>query len=82
MQPVNNRFWRGGIQNIKGKLSNIQVIDTSSVPHGDSAIFGSTVTKINLESDKTGKYKIVGDDDADVKLLKFYIIADCTCVNG
>ncbi len=63
-------FTEGRIQNIEGKLSNIQVIDISKVPHGDRVIFGSTVTMINLESDKTVKYKIVGDDEADVKVLK------------
>ena len=63
-------FAEGRIQNIEGKLSNIQVIDISKVPHGDRVIFGSTVTMINLESDKTVKYKIVGDDEADVKVLK------------
>lgn len=63
-------FAEGRIQNIEGKLSNIQVIDISKVPHGDRVIFGSTVTMINLESDITVKYKIVGDDEADVKVLK------------
>ena len=33
-------------------------------------IFGSTVTIINLDLDKTVTYKIVGDDEADVKVHK------------
>ena len=63
-------FAEGRIQEIEGKLSNIQVIDITKVPHGDRVIFGSTVTIINLDLDKTVTYKIVGDDEADVKLQK------------
>jgi len=60
-------FAEGRIQEIEGKLSNIQVIDINKVPHGDKVIFGSTATIINLETDQTVTYKIVGDDEADVK---------------
>jgi transcription elongation factor GreA len=63
-------FTEGRIQDIEGKLSNIQVIDIHKIPHGDRVIFGSTVTIINLELDKTVTYKIVGDDEADVKAHK------------
>lgn len=59
-------FTEGRIQEIEGKLSNIQVIDINKVPHGDKVIFGSTATIINLETDQTVTYKIVGDDEADV----------------
>ena len=40
------------------------------MPHGDRVIFGATVTIINLDTDQTMTYKIVGDDEADVKLQK------------
>jgi transcription elongation factor GreA len=63
-------FTEGRIQDIEGKLSNIQVIDIHKIPHGDRVIFGSTVTIINLDLDKTVTYKIVGDDEADVKAHK------------
>ncbi len=63
-------FAEGRIQEIEGKLSNIQVIDINKVPHGDKVIFGSTATIINLETDQTVTYKIVGDDEADVKQAK------------
>lgn len=59
-------FAEGRIQEIESKLSNIQVIDIHKVPHGDKVIFGSTATIINLETDNTVTYKIVGDDEADV----------------
>jgi len=63
-------FTEGRIQDIEGKLSNIQVIDINKIPHGDRVVFGTTVTIINLHLDKTVTYKIVGDDEADVKASK------------
>ena len=63
-------FTEGRIQDIEGKLSNIQVIDINKIPHGDRVVFGTTVTIINLDLDKTVTYKIVGDDEADVKACK------------
>ena len=63
-------FIEGRIQDIEGKLSNIQVIDINKIPHGDRVVFGTTVTIINLDLDKTVTYKIVGDDEADVKACK------------
>jgi transcription elongation factor GreA len=63
-------FTEGRIQDIEGKLSNIQVIDINKIPHGDRVVFGTTVTIINLHLDKTVTYKIVGDDEADVKACK------------
>jgi transcription elongation factor GreA len=63
-------FTEGRIQDIEGKLSNIQVIDINKIPHGDRVVFGTTVTIINLDLDKTVTYKIVGDDEADVKASK------------
>ena len=63
-------FTEGRIQDIEGKLSNIQVIDINKIPHGDRVVFGTTVTIINLEVDKTVTCKIVGDDEADVKQHK------------
>ena len=60
-------FAEGRIQEIEGKLSNAQVIDVSKIPVGGKVIFGTTVTIINVETDNTLTYTIVGDDEADVK---------------
>ena len=64
------RFAEGRIQDIEGKLSNAQVIDISKIPQGDRVIFGSLVTIINLDTEETTSYRIVGDDEADVKAGK------------
>ena len=63
-------FIEGRIQDIESKLSLCQVVDISQMPEGDRVIFGSTVTIINTETDEELTYRIVGDDEADVKAGK------------
>ncbi|WP_461520637.1 transcription elongation factor GreA [Porticoccus sp.] len=63
-------FAEGRIQEIEGKLGNAQIIDITKIPQGDKVIFGSTVDIINLDTDGTVTYTIVGDDESDVKLNK------------
>lgn len=60
-------FVEGRIKDIEAKLSHAQVIDIASLPADDKVIFGATVTVINLDTDETRVYQIVGDDEADVK---------------
>jgi transcription elongation factor GreA len=60
-------FCEGRIQEIEGKLSNAQIIDVTKIPNNGKVIFGSTVTLLNIETDEEVKYKIVGDDEADIK---------------
>ena len=60
-------FIEGRIQDIESKLSLCQVVDISQMPESDRVIFGSTVTIINAETDEEVTYRIVGDDEADVK---------------
>lgn len=60
-------FAEGRIQEIESKLSRAQIIDITRLPPDDKVIFGATVTVINLGSDETRVYRIVGDDEADVK---------------
>jgi transcription elongation factor GreA len=60
-------FTEGRIQEIEAKLSRAQVIDVTTLPPDDKVVFGATVTVINLDSDETRVYRIVGDDEADVK---------------
>jgi transcription elongation factor GreA len=60
-------FIEGRIQDIEGKLSTAQVIDISAMPQGDRVIFGSKVTILNVETDEQVTYRIVGDDEANVK---------------
>ena len=58
------------VRDLESKLSNAQIIDISTIPPGDKVIFSSTVTIINIDTDATVSYKIVGDDEADLKEQK------------
>ena len=60
-------FCEGRIQDIEGKLSNAQIIDVTKIENNGKIIFGTTVTIMNLETDKETRYRIVGDDEADIK---------------
>jgi len=60
-------FIEGRIQEIEGKLSNSQVIDIKSIPHSGKVLFGTTVSIINVDTEESVTYKIVGDDEADIK---------------
>ena len=60
-------FNEGRILEIEGKLSNIQVIDVTKIPHTGKVIFGTTIDLINVATDDTVTYRIVGEDEADVK---------------
>jgi len=61
-------FAEGRIQEIESKLSNAQIIDIKKIPQADKVIFGCTVDLINLDTEERVTYKIVGDDESDVKL--------------
>lgn len=60
-------FCEGRIQDIEGKLSNAQIIDVSALPNEGKVIFGTTVTILNCDTDEEITYRIVGDDEADIK---------------
>ena len=61
-------FTEGRIGEIEGKLSNSMVIDISSINNTGKVIFGATVVLINMEDDQEVTYRIVGDDQANIKL--------------
>ena len=60
-------FAEGRIMEIEGKLSNCQVIDVTQIAKTGKVIFGTTVDLINVETDDEVTYKIVGEDEAEVK---------------
>ncbi len=60
-------FNEGRIMDIEGKLGNAQVIDVTTIPKTGKVIFGTTIDLINVDTDEAVTYKIVGDDEADVK---------------
>lgn len=65
-------FIEGRIMEINAKLAGAQVIDPSTIK-SDKIVFGATVTLVDQESGKTIVYKIVGADEADIKLNKINV---------
>lgn len=60
-------FCEGRIQEIEAKLSNSQIIDVTKLPNNGRVIFGVTVSILNVDTEEETTYKIVGDDEAEIK---------------
>ena len=60
-------FNEGRIADIEAKLSNCEIIDITKLPQADRVIFGSTVQLENIDTGETVTYRIVGEDEADIK---------------
>lgn len=66
-------FAEGRIQEIEGKLADAHIIDISKITCTGKVLFGSTVHIINVESEEERAYKIVGDDEANIKNNKISV---------
>ncbi len=60
-------FIEARIRDIEGKLADAQIIDITRIRPNGRVIFGATVTLIDVESDDEVRYRIVGEDEADLK---------------
>ena len=54
-------------------MENAQIIDIKNMPKATKVIFGSTVILVNLDNDEKVQYKLVGEDEADLKIGKISI---------
>src|SRR5262249_46105881 len=68
-------FTEGRIKEIEGKLADAQIIDVTKIKHTGKVIFGSTVTLVEGQSGSEKRYKIVGEDEADLKLNKISVMS-------
>jgi len=55
------------IRDIEGRLSAAQVIDVTAIAHTGKVIFGTTVNIANVDTDEEVQYRIVGEDEAEIK---------------
>ncbi len=62
-------FIEGRIQELQGKLARAYVVDLTNLKP-DKVVFGSTVTLYDIATEEEVTYKIVGEDEADIKLGK------------
>jgi len=60
-------FVEARIKEIEAKLSNIQVIDVTTVDAKGKIVFGATVELLDEQTGKEIVYRIVGEDEADIK---------------
>ena len=60
-------FIEGRIKELEAKLSNLQIIDVTSIDAKGKIVFGSTVELLDEGSGEKISYKIVGEDEADIK---------------
>lgn len=65
-------FIEGRIQHINGTLARAQVIDPRTIK-SEKVVFGATVVLEDPEAEKKLTYKIVGVDEADLKVGKIGI---------
>lgn len=56
----------GRIQQVEDWLARAEVIDVSRLK-GDKVVFGAKVSLLDLDTEKTVKYQIVGEVEADLK---------------
>jgi len=68
-------FIEARIREIEGKLSNAQVIDVTRLPVDDKVVFGARVSLLNLNADQEQCYRIVGEDEADIKSGKISVMS-------
>ncbi|MDE0661483.1 MAG: transcription elongation factor GreA [Gammaproteobacteria bacterium] len=63
------------IRLIENRLGDAQIIDIVKIPPTGNVVFGATVTLVDLETDGEVRYKIVGEDEADLKENKISIMS-------
>jgi transcription elongation factor GreA len=63
-------FIEARLNMIESKLADAKVINILQMPNTGRVIFGTTVTLENVQTGQQTVYKIVGDDEADIKSKK------------
>jgi transcription elongation factor GreA len=68
-------FIEGRIKEIEQKLADAQVIDITKIKPSGKVIFGATVTVVIAGTDEAKRYRIVGEDEADLKQDKISVMS-------
>ena len=66
-------FIEGRINELESTISTANVIDVATLPQDGRVVFGVTVELLNIDTDETVHYQIVGDYEADIKLNRVSI---------
>ena len=57
----------GRVRDIESKLAASEIIDVTKLEVSDRVVFGTTVCLEDLETEEECRYRIVGEDESDVK---------------
>ena len=57
----------GRVRDMEAKLAASEVIDVTKLEPSDRVVFGVTVVVEDLDTDEEARYRIVGEDESDVK---------------
>jgi len=68
-------FIEGRIREVEGKLANAQIIDPKLLDADGRCVFGATVDMEDQASGEAVTYKIVGEDEADIREGKISVSA-------
>jgi transcription elongation factor GreA len=66
-------FIEGRIQELEYALSHCQIIEVGKLKAGSKVVFGATVELLDIESEASVTYAIVGDLEADLKQRRISI---------
>ncbi len=59
-------FIEGKIAEIEDTLARAHVVDTTALPEQGRVVFGATVELVDVETDASVRYQIVGEIEADI----------------
>lgn len=57
----------GRIRDLEGRVATAEVVDVHQLEPSDRVVFGVTVDLFDLETEEELTYRIVGEDESDVK---------------
>lgn len=63
------------IREIEAKLGDAQIIDVSKITPTGKVVFGATITLLNLDDDSERTFRIVGEDEADIKAGRISVMS-------
>lgn len=66
-------FAEGRILEIEGKLADAHVIDITKIENSGKVVFGATVDVTDVDSGEEKTFRIVGEDEADVRSGKISV---------
>ncbi len=63
------------VREIESRLADAQVIDVSKIAHTGKVVFGATITLIDCDEGTERRFRIVGEDEADIKIGKISVMS-------